>query len=252
MKIGESRPVGGSASVVRLRPASGAAQGGTVNGSRPVQDTTTVFGIPETEFTPQVRDAIFALLDEVAKLRQELEQSKQRISQLEKLADQDSLVPIANRRFFVRELSRILSFTQRYGGAVSVLYFDINDMKSINDTHGHAAGDAAIAHVANLLASSIRESDVVGRLGGDEFGIILANAPELEAVQKSEQLGRTISATPFDWKGQKITVAISSGTYALQGGEDASAMLDHADQAMYAQKPATHRGGDPATAADQA
>lgn len=243
MKIGETRTVGGRAGVVRLRPASGAAQGGKVDKSRHVEDTTTVLGIPESAFTPEVRDAVFSLLEEVATLRQELEQGKQRISQLEKLADQDSLVPIANRRSFVRELSRILSFTQRYGGAISVLYFDINDMKSINDTHGHAAGDVAIVHVANLLASSIRESDIVGRLGGDEFGIIMANAPESEAIQKSEQLGRTISATPFDWKGQKITVAISSGAYALQGGEDASAMLDNADQAMYAQKPAAHRGG---------
>ncbi len=152
-------------------------------------------------------------------------------------------MPISNRRFFVRELSRMLSFGQRYGGAISVLYFDINDMKSINDTHGHAAGDAAIAHVANLLASGIRESDIVGRLGGDEFGVIMANAPELEAVQKAEQLGRMISTTPFDWKGQKITVAISSGAYALQGGEDALAMLDNADQAMYARKPVTRQGG---------
>ena len=91
-------------------------------------------------------------------------------------------MPVANRRSFVRELSRMLSYAQRYGGEISVLYFDVNDMKSINDTYGHAAGDAAIGHVANLLAASIRESDVVGRLGGDEFGIILANAPESEAI----------------------------------------------------------------------
>ena len=238
MKIGESRSADRPAGVTPPRRASGAASGGKVNGSGPVRDTTTVLGIPEQEFTPKVRDAIFALLEEVSNLRQELEQSKQRMSQLEKLADEDTLVPIANRRSFVRELSRMLSYAQRYGGAISVLYFDIDDMKSINDTHGHAAGDAAIAHVAEQLTSSIRESDVVGRLGGDEFGIILANAPESEAVQKAEHMGRTISSTPFEWKGKEITVAISSGAYALKGEEDASAMLDNADQAMYAQKPA--------------
>jgi diguanylate cyclase (GGDEF)-like protein len=238
MKIAESRPVRGSASVGRLRSVSGGVQNGTVTDSRPVQDTTSVLGIPEHEFTPKVQDAIYRLLEEVGKLRQELEQNKQRISQLEKLADEDAMVPIPNRRAFVSELSRMLSFAQRYGGAISVLYFDIDDMKSINDTHGHGAGDAAIVHVADMLAASIRESDIVGRLGGDEFGIILANAPESEAVQKAEQLGQTISASPFEWKGKKIKVEISSGAYALQGGEDASAMLDNADQAMYAQKPA--------------
>ena len=237
MRIVESQPVRGSAGVSQLRPALAAIQNGTVNGSRLVQDTTSVMGIPEPEFTPKVQEAIYSLLEEVSKLRQELEQNKKRISQLEKLADEDTMVPIPNRRAFVGELSRMLSFAQRYGGAISVLYFDIDDMKSINDTHGHGAGDAAIVHVANQLAVSIRESDVVGRLGGDEFGIILANAPESEAVQKAAQLRRTISATPFEWKGQKIKVAISSGAYALQGGEDASDMLDNADQAMYAQKP---------------
>ena len=243
MKIGESRPIGRSAPIARPRRASAAPNSGTANQSRAVQDSSSVLGIPEAEFTPKVRDAIFALLEEVSKLRAELEQSKQRISQLEKLADEDTLVPISNRRSFVRELSRMLSYAQRYGGAISVLYFDINDMKSINDTHGHAAGDAAIAHVARQLTASIRESDVVGRLGGDEFGIILANAPEAEAIGKAEHLGRTISEMPFEWKGQKITVAVSSGAYALQGGEDASAMLDNADQAMYAQKPAVSRAG---------
>ncbi|HSR56047.1 MAG TPA: GGDEF domain-containing protein, partial [Alphaproteobacteria bacterium] len=124
------------------------------------------------------------------------------------------------------------------------LYFDINDMKAINDTHGHAAGDAALGHVATLLSSSIRESDVVGRLGGDEFGIILANAPESEAVQIARKLATAISATPFQWKGHDLKVSISSGAYALKGGEDADAMLDQADQAMYAQKtPVTEAEG---------
>ncbi|MDX1486135.1 MAG: GGDEF domain-containing protein [Alphaproteobacteria bacterium] len=237
MKIGETRQVGGSAGVARLRPASGAERAGQGGATRAVSDTMEVLGIPEAEFTPKVRAAIAGLLDEVGKLRQELEHSKKRIAQLEKIADEDTLVPVANRRSFVRELSRMLSYAQRYGGDISVLYFDINDMKSVNDSHGHAAGDAAITHVAALLTGSIRESDIVGRLGGDEFGVILANAPEEEAVQKAEHLRRLITETPFQWKGETISVAISAGAYALQGGEDASTMLDQADQAMYAQKP---------------
>jgi diguanylate cyclase (GGDEF)-like protein len=237
MKIGQTRPLGGSAGVSRLRPTAGAAPATTVARSAPVSDSASVMGIPEQEFTPKVREAIVSLLEEVSNLRQELEESKKRITHLEKLADEDALVPISNRRSFVRELSRMLAYAQRYGGEISVLYFDINDMKSINDAHGHAAGDAAIAHVADLLAANIRESDVVGRLGGDEFGIILANASELEATQIAENLGKAISATPFEWKGRDLTVSISSGAYALKGGEDASAMLDQADQAMYARKP---------------
>jgi diguanylate cyclase (GGDEF)-like protein len=242
MKIGQTRPLGGSAGVSRMRPAAGTTGAATASRSAPVRDSASVMGIPEQEFTPKVREAIVSLLEEVSNLRQELEESKKRISQLEKLADEDALVPISNRRSFVRELSRMLAYAQRYGGEISVLYFDINDMKSINDSHGHAAGDAAIGHVADLLAANIRESDVVGRLGGDEFGIILANAPEQEAIQIAENLASAISATPFDWKGRKLTVSISSGAYALKGGEDASAMLDQADQAMYARKPRVSEG----------
>lgn len=243
MKIGRTRSLGASAGVTPLRPAGTAGDTATVQKTEGVRDLATVMGIPEEEFTPKVRAAIFGLLEEVSRLRQELDESKKRISHLEKLADEDSLVPIANRRSFVRELSRLLSYAQRYGGEVSVLYFDINDMKSINDSHGHAAGDAAIAHVAGLLAASIRESDVVGRLGGDEFGIILANAPESEAVQIATKLAKAISATPFDWKGEKLTVAISSGAYALKGEEDANDMLHHADRAMYAQKTVVPQTG---------
>jgi diguanylate cyclase (GGDEF)-like protein len=226
MKIGQTRSVGGSAGVTRLRPTAGVTKAATVARAAPVNDSATVMGIPEAEFTPKVREAIVSLLEEVSKLRQELEDSKKRITHLEKLADEDALV----------------AYAQRYGGQISVLYFDINDMKSINDSHGHAAGDAAIAHVADLLAANIRESDVVGRLGGDEFGIILANAPESEAIQIAENLAGAISGTPFEWKGRKLTVSISSGAYALKGGEDASAMLDQADRAMYARKPAASQG----------
>ena len=71
---------------------------------------------------------------------------------------------------FLRSLARIIAYVGRYGAACSLLYFDVDGLKSINDTHGHAAGDAALVHIADLLRSSIRTSDVVGRLGGDEFG----------------------------------------------------------------------------------
>ncbi len=243
MKIGNTRSVGGGArlgGVGAARPAAGpsaASASSSVGGAGSVQDATSVLGIPESEFTPKVRSAIMALLKEVDVLRHELEKSKARISHLEKLADEDALVPVANRRAFVRELSRMLSFAQRYDAPVSVLYFDVNDMKRINDNFGHTAGDAVIAHVATLLAGNVRESDIVGRLGGDEFGVILANADENAARRKAEQLARVISTTPVQFKGQSITVEITYGAYALKGDDDAHAMIDQADRAMYERKP---------------
>ena len=236
MKIGNSRPVGGTTRLGGVGSARAAGSAAPVSTASPIQDTTSILGIPEAEFTPRVRAAIVTLLQEVDSLRQELEQTKSRMQKLEKLADEDALVPVANRRAFVRELSRMLSFAQRYDTKVSVLYFDINDMKHINDTFGHPAGDAAIAHVASVLSDSVRESDIVGRLGGDEFGIILANADEEAARQKAEQLAHTFATHPFTFKGHQITVEVTYGAYALTGDDDAHAMIEQADRAMYARK----------------
>ena len=131
-----------------------------------------------------------ALLDEVSRLRQELDLTRKRISHLERMADEDSMLPIANRRAFVRELTRLISYSERYGTAGSVLYFDLNGMKEINDRYGHPAGDEALRHFARLLVANVRDSDVVGRLGGDEFGVILAQADEAQARDKAGSPGR--------------------------------------------------------------
>lgn len=195
-------------------------------------------GIPEAELTPKVRSAIMTLLQEVDRLRQDVEDGKKRVAFLEKLADQDSLVPIANRRAFVRELSRMIAFAERYGTPSSVLYFDINGLKIINDNLGHAAGDAAIRHVAAVLTGNVRESDIVGRLGGDEFGVLLANASQPAALEKAAILSGKIEAVPFEWEGKHVPLRVAYGAYSFTGGEDAAKALAEADKAMYARKQA--------------
>ncbi len=97
---------------------------------------------------------------------------------MEKTADQDQLLPLLNRRAFVRELTRYIAFTGRYNTPASLIYFDLNHFKQINDTHGHAGGDAALEHFAETLLSHVRDSDCVGRLGGDEFGVLLTHADQ--------------------------------------------------------------------------
>src|SRR5262245_21278386 len=109
MKIGENKPVRDVGSVQRAgaKPAAGQE---TSSASQRANDTVDVLGIPPNEFTPKVQQAIMTLMAEVEKLRRELQQTQARIADLEQLADQDPLAPIANRRAFVRELSRMLSF----------------------------------------------------------------------------------------------------------------------------------------------
>jgi len=111
------------------RRPQGLARAGVSNGetgsAHIIADTAEALGIPVTELTPKVRAAIRGLMAEVARLREELTRSKGRIDHLEKLADQDSLLPIHNRRAFVRELTRAISMTERYGTPSSVIYFDV-------------------------------------------------------------------------------------------------------------------------------
>ena len=193
-------------------------------------------GLPEPELTPKVRQALVTLMEEVGRLRGDLERTRERLAHLERLADQDTLIPIANRRAFVRELSRVMSYVERYETPSSLVYFDVNSFKEINDTYGHAAGDEALHVVSNIFLQSIRESDVVGRLGGDEFGIILAHTDRAGAIEKAEALVESMRRAPFTWAGKRIQLEAAYGIYTFQAGEDPGRALAKADRAMYAHK----------------
>ncbi|MBL4802923.1 MAG: GGDEF domain-containing protein [Emcibacter sp.] len=118
----------------------GSAQTNATTAARNIQDTSSVMGIPPEEMTEKVRTAIMMLMSEVDNMRKDLELAHRKISELEKLADQDSLLSISNRRAFVREMTRMISYSQRYGINSSLIYLDMNDLKKINDTYGHKAG----------------------------------------------------------------------------------------------------------------
>lgn len=203
---------------------------------RNIHDTTSVLGIPSAEMTPKVRNAIMTLMAEVENMRNELETAHRRISELEKLADQDSLIEISNRRAFVREMTRMISYSDRYGINSSLLFLDMNDLKAINDTYGHKAGDLALVHVAKTMVGSLRDSDIIGRLGGDEFGIILPKASEENADAKARQILKKIEENPLVFEDKKIPLKIAYGIYSLHSGISPDQALDHADKKMYSHK----------------
>jgi len=236
MRIGEPRRPGATRGAAKTRGAVAKTAGPPAASARNITDTATVMGVPTAELTPKVRDALMRLMAKVESMRQEIEQQKARIAYLEQLANQDTLTPVANRRAFVRELSRVMSYGERYGTPSSVIYFDLNGLKEINDTWGHAAGDAAIVKVANLLVENVRESDIVGRLGGDEFGVILVRADKSAAAEKSAWLVEEFEGHPLEWEGTEIALDLAYGVYTLTGGEEAGDALAAADRAMYVHK----------------
>jgi diguanylate cyclase (GGDEF)-like protein len=201
-----------------------------------VSATASVMGIPEAEFTPRVRDAIMTLMHEVDRLRREVEQTRARLEDLAKAADQDMLLPILNRRAFVREVSRFIGFSKRYGTPSSLLYFDLDNFKAVNDAHGHAAGDAVLRHFSELIASQIRDSDVLARIGGDEFAVILAHVTQDQATKKGISLSQKLRENPPKWEGKEIELSFSCGAYELHAGIDPDFAISHADKAMYVEK----------------
>ncbi len=206
-------------------------------------DLATVLQLPNLSpeaLAPELRDAILHLIAERDRLHDDLAKARSRITALERLADEDSLTPVANRRAFVRQLTRMIAFSHRYGVPASVVYFDVNNMKHINDEHGHPAGDAALRHLANVIRENIRSSDVVGRLGGDEFGVILAQTDEAQAHEKAASLADAISKTPLRWGDTIIPVSAAYGIHAFTGRENPQHAIEEADRAMYQQKRAVH------------
>ena len=203
--------------------------------------STSVLGIPESEFTPKVRDAIMALMGEVDTLRRELAQTHARLEEVEKAADQDQLLPLRNRRAFVRELTRYIAYTDRYNTPAALIYFDMNLLKKVNDTHGHAAGDAVLKHFSELLLAHVRESDCVARLGGDEFAVLLSHATQEQAQKKADRLAEVLRGSPTLWNGEPITVTFAYGAFELKAGESAESAMARADEAMYAHKKATRQ-----------
>jgi len=198
-------------------------------------------GVPLAGVTPDVRRALVTLLRDNALLHEEIERRRRREAELERLADEDALVPISNRRSFMRELDRAIRAIERYGTPGCVLYFDLNDLKRINDLYGHAAGDSVLRHVAELLIRHLRASDVFARLGGDEFGVILMWADLETARAKAQSLADLVHERPVVWSGETIPVGIAHGAYAFAPGQTAEEVLHAADREMYLCKRAMKR-----------
>jgi diguanylate cyclase (GGDEF)-like protein len=188
----------------------------------------------------EARAALDTLLAESNFLLQENAELLDKLAAAQALADRDPLVPVYNRRALLRELQRVVSYIERYRTQAAVLFLDMDGFKRINDEYGHAAGDAALAHVARLLLSQTRDSDIVGRVGGDEFAVVLANASAEEARRKAQGLATLIAETPCIYEGVRHPLAASIGIHAFtgEGLEAAESLIARADEAMYAAKHA--------------
>ena len=210
--------------------------GAEARGPQPAKDATSFLGLSEAELTPAVQGAIGTLLAEIDDLRVEVGRLKAKLAEAEGMADRDALTPLLNRRALIRELGRIRTFALRYGTSASLVYFDLDDLKSVNDRLGHAAGDAALKAVAERLQANVRESDVVGRMGGDEFAVILVQAAAPVAEAKAEALARAIEREPLRFGDWSAPLHVSFGVCEITQDAEPEAIVAAADAAMYARK----------------
>jgi len=203
-----------------------------------VSDSTTA----ERDSASGLQAALDAARAEAAVLREEVLVLRRRLAEAELLADRDPLAPVLNRRAFLRELSRTLAYCERYEAVASLIFFDMDEFKAVNDSFGHAAGDAALQAVAVTLSEHVRESDVVGRLGGDEFAVILAQAGREPAEAKAADLKRRIEAEPAVHGGSAIPLRVTYGVRTFERGMEAAQMLAEADAAMFVRKSLRQAG----------
>ena len=159
---------------------------------------------------------------------------------VEKLAITDALTELHNRRYFDARLSADFSRALRYKEPLALVLLDIDHFKQINDTHGHAAGDALLQNLAAILAKRCRDADMVSRLGGDEFAFVLSHADVEIGSLFAQELLNIVNAHRFEWQGVEIPISLSIGlacaSDAVHGTEGLYAA---ADMALYEAK----RGG---------
>ena len=178
------------------------------------------------------------LVAEIARLRAQIAELEAKVSQLDLLAHQDPLVNLPNRRGFMRELERLIDRARRYEEPGAMLFVDLDGLKMINDTFGHKAGDEALIQVAQLLVGGLRRSDVVARIGGDEFAILLSHTDEVNAHETAGRLVDKIADCDFMHDGDALPLSVAIGVAAISGEDDAQAIMARADEEMYRRKAA--------------
>ena len=171
-----------------------------------------------------VRDSIMQeMLALAATAQTRMTDQSRRIRDLEQLAHSDELTALHNRR---------------YTETGAVIFVDLDGFKEVNDHYGHAAGDAVLQQVGSLLRDLVRETDIVGRIGGDEFAVLLTRASTENAFRRAKVIEKALNSAVATFGSVALPISASFGIEMFCGRDDEAVLLDRADQAMYRQKRA--------------
>lgn len=169
-------------------------------------------------------------------LERENARLRMRIAELERLVSTDTLTPLYNQRHFIEELDRWCRRAHRYGGTYGLLFCDVDRLKAVNDIQGHSFGDEVLRGVAKALLGAVRKSDIVSRIGGDEFTVLLDSISVEQLTEKTASMRELLAGLPIKTDGPKLNISVSVGSVLIESGSKANEVLDAADQAMYVHK----------------
>ncbi len=197
-------------------------------------------GVDIKALSPDLLAVMETLSEEILCLGGQMDDLELKLSEARRLADHDTLCPVFNRRAFEREVRREIALAERFGSPLCLIYIDLDNFKQVNDLYGHAAGDDVLVQISHILIETTRDTDIVGRLGGDEFGIILAHATRAASQEKARELADLIDAVivcgPAGDDTQHITIGASCGVVEWQDSDDDTQLIARADKAMFAEK----------------
>lgn len=182
------------------------------------------------------QDADEILVKANADLNGEIARLRLRILELEHAADTDPLVPVYNRRAFIREISRAQTVMERYDMLSTLIFIDLNEFKSVNDCFGHGIGDQLLKMIGSVLKEGVRDCDMVARLGGDEFGVLLFKSDVTVGRAKAQTLCCRIADQSVELPTGGVSVGAAWGVAPCEPGDTPEQILARADRAMYMAK----------------
>ena len=193
-------------------------------------------GLAARDDSGEVKALLEQALVSAAEMQQRLAAQQERIEKLEALSPTDELTGVLNRRGFMAHFARAMATARRAGGGGILAIIDVDDLKAINDRLGHLAGDAVLKRVAAVLTDNVRESDVVARIGGDEFAVLLSDARAGDGVDRCRDLERIVNNSEVVHENVQISLRASFGVERYCLDDTPEEVIARADSAMYCDK----------------
>ena len=183
-----------------------------------------------------LRSELFRAQNRVGDLEETIRQQREELREARLVMTLDGLTNVANRAAFDAAIVQALVHARRTNGLLTLMIFDLDHFKKINDTYGHPSGDDVLRTVSKVLLDTVRQDDFVARIGGEEFAAILPNSGKREAASIAERIGHAIRRLQFSHKQEHFSVTISTGIASWDRTEPAESLYERADQALYKAK----------------